>query len=135
MAEVRFLRKLTKSAIQNFYGCNQFRATHYPNPNPGILHRHKTERTLPFEIVVTNCSGLLHYKSKVKNDLEAYILLFSCSVSRGVHMELVPNLSTIEFTKNFRRLISERKNLGIIYLDNTKTFKAGAKWFNSIKRD
>ena len=135
MAEVRFLRKLTKSAIQNCYGCKQFRGTYCPNSKPGILRTDRIERTLPFETVVTNCAGPLYYRSKAKNDLKVYILLFSCSVSRGVHMELVSNISTTEFTKSFKRLISERENPDIIYLDNAKTFKAGAKWYNSINRD
>ena len=46
MAEFRSLfwipvwRKLTKSVIQNCYGCKRFRAKHYPNPKPGVLPRY-----------------------------------------------------------------------------------------------
>ena len=37
--KVPVLKKLTKSAIQNCHGCKRFRATHYPNPKPGLLAR------------------------------------------------------------------------------------------------
>ena len=129
------LRKLTKSVIQNCYGCKRFRATHYPNPKPGFLTRDRTEQPLPSEIIGTDYVGPLYYKSKGKKDLKTYILSFFCSVSRTIHLELVPNLTTTEFIKSFKRLILRRPKSNIIYSDNSKTFKAGAKWLNSINRD
>ena len=39
------LRKLTKSVIQNCYGCKWLRAMHCPNPKPGLLPRDRTEQT------------------------------------------------------------------------------------------
>ena len=45
------------------------------------------------------------------------------------------NLSTNEFIRSFKRLISRRGKPNVIYSDNAKTFKAGAKWLNSINRD
>ena len=38
---IQGLRKLAKSVIQNCYGCKLFRATHYPNPKPGLTPRDK----------------------------------------------------------------------------------------------
>ena len=129
------LKKLTKSVIRNCYVCKRFRAMHYPNHKSGLLPRYRTEQALPFEIVGTDYAGLLYYKSKGKKDLEACILSFSCSVSRVVHLELLSNLTTTEFIKSFKKLISRRRKPNIIYPDNAETFKAGAKWFNSINRD
>ena len=126
---IPILRKLTKSVIQNCYGCKPFRATHYPNPKPGLLPRDRIEQALPFEIVGTNYPGPLYYKSKSKKELEAYILLFSCSVSRAVLLGLVSNLSTNEFIGSFKTLISRTFKVG------EKTFKVEAKWLNSINRD
>ena len=45
------------------------------------------------------------------------------------------NLSTTEFIKNFKRLISRRRKPNIIYSDNAKAFKSGAKWLKNINRD
>ena len=64
------LRKLSKSVIQNCYGCKRFRATHCPNPKPELSLRDA------------------YYKSKDKMDLKTYILIFSRSVSRAVHLHI-----------------------------------------------
>ena len=124
---VPVLRKLTKSVIQNCYCCKHFRATHYLNPKPGLLLRDKTEQVLPFEIVGTDYADPLYYKSKGKKDHKAYILLFSCSVSWAVHWELVSNLTTTQFIKSFKKLISRRVKPNIIYSDNAKTFETETK--------
>ena len=62
------------------------------------------------------------------------MLLFSCSVSRAVHLELMSNLTTAKFIKSFKKLISRRAKPNT-YSDNTKTFKAEAEWLSSINRD
>ena len=79
--------------------------------------------------------GPIYYKTKKKNELKAYILLFSCSVTRAVHIELVSNLTTTKFIKSFKRLILRRGKPKIVYSDNAKTFKTGAKWLANINRD
>ena len=138
MAEVRSLFwKLTKSVIQNCYGCKLFRAVHHPNLEQRLLPRDRTEQPLPFAVVSTDYAGSLYYKSKVKKYLKAYILLLSGSASRAVHLKLVSNLSATEFIKSFKRLISRRRkpNNNIIYSVNTRTSIAGAKWLNSINKD
>ena len=50
-------------------------------------------------------------------------------------MELVSSLTTTEFIKSFKRLISRRGTPKIFYPDNAKTFKAGAMWLANIKKD
>ena len=65
--------------------------------------------------------------------LVAYIL--TIFLTRAVHIELVSNLTTTEFIKSSKRLISRRDKPKIVYSDNAKTFKAGAKWLANINRD
>ena len=81
---------------------------------PGLLARDRIEQALPFEIVGIDYAGPLYYKFKGKKELKAYILLLSCSVSRADHLELVSNLSTNEFIRSFRRLISRRGKPSVI---------------------
>ena len=105
---------------------------HHPNAKPGLLLRDRTEQALPFEIAGTECAGPLYYKFKGKKDLKSYILLFSCSVSRAIHLELVLNLTTA-FIVSFKRLISRRQKP--VYSNSTKPFETEAKWLNSINKD
>ena len=64
-----------------------------------------------------------------------HILLFSCCVTRAVRIELVSNLTTTEFIKSFKRLISKRDKPKTVYSDNVKTVKVGAKWLANINKD
>ena len=90
------------------------------------------EQIQPFEIIVTDYAGPLYCTSKGKKDLKAYILLFSCSITKAVHPGLMSNLTTTEFIKSFKK--SRRGKRNIIYSDNAKTLKTGEKLLNSISR-
>ena len=63
--------------------------------------------------------------------LKVIISLSSCSASRAVHLELVSNLSSTNFIKIFKKLISRRKQAPYIQI----TQKPAGKWLNSINRD
>ena len=93
------LRRLSKSVIRNCYGCKKFRSLPYHSPKPGPLPKYRTEKCFPFEVISTDYAGPVYYKSKKKSELK--ILLFSCSVTRDAHIELVSNLITAEFIKSF----------------------------------
>ena len=54
---------------------------------------------------------------------KVYIALFTCAVSRAVHLELVTDLSTDTFLHAFGRFISRRGICNVIYSDNARTFK------------
>ena len=55
-----------------------------------------------------------------------YILLFTCAVTRAVHLELVSSLNLDDFLLAFRRFISRRALPSIVYSDNAKTFQAAS---------
>ena len=129
------LRNRTKSIIRKCNTCKKFRAVSYPEPKPGLLTKDRTEQCFPFQVIGVDYAGPIYYRSKIKRDLKAYILLFSCSVSRAVYLELTPNLITSEFIRCLKRLIARRGRPKIIYSDNAKTFKAGAKLLHKINKD
>ena len=54
---------------------------------------------------------------------KSYIALFTCAVTRAVHLELVSDLSTENFLLALKRFISRRGLCKVIYSDNAKTFK------------
>ena len=55
---------------------------------------------------------------------KAYIALFTCCVTRVMHLELVTNLSTATFVRCLRRFAARRGTTTLIISDNAKTFKA-----------
>ena len=54
---------------------------------------------------------------------KSYIALFTCASSRGLQLELVPDLSSPSFIRALVRLRARRGNPLLVVSDNGKTFK------------
>ena len=107
-----------------------------PNRKPGPLPKQRTQECHPFQVIGIDNAATIYYRSKNKAISNSYILLFPCSVSRVIHLELVPNLTTQEFIKSMKRLIARRGSpKRVFFSDNAKAFQAGAKWVTRINKD
>ena len=126
------LRQLTKRVIRGCYGCRKFPVTSFSSPPIGNLPTDRTEGSTPFEVVGLDFAGPIGYKLKTKKEGKAYILLFACSLTRAVHMELLPNQTAEQFIKHLKRFIARRGRPKKIYSDNGRTFVAAAKWLNGV---
>ena len=104
------LRKIAKSIIKKCHHCVRYRAMLFPNPKLRPLPKHRTQECRPFQVIGVEYAGPAYYRSKNKAISKSYILLFSYSVSRAIHLKLVPNLSTQKFIKSMKRLIARRRS-------------------------
>ena len=66
---------------------------------------------------------------------KVYLLLFTCSLSRAIHLGVLPNQTTQEFIHALKRLIVRRGEPKVIYSDYAKTFVAASKWIEKINKD
>ncbi|UYV84331.1 hypothetical protein LAZ67_X001873 [Cordylochernes scorpioides] len=80
-----------------------------------------------FEIAGVDLTGHLILKNKKK----AWVVIFTCAVNRGVHLELVTSLSMEAFLQAFGRFIARRGRPLIGYSDNGTNFKGMA---NALKK-
>ncbi|GBM44586.1 hypothetical protein AVEN_250565-1 [Araneus ventricosus] len=78
------------------------------------------EQLRPFSIVGIDFGGPLYTK---KSDNKNYIFLFTCGVTRAVHLEMVDNLTTETFLLALRRFIACRGSCSEIWSENARTFK------------
>ena len=129
------LRSLTKRAIKQCYGCKRFQVTAFAHPPTGNLPRDRTEGSTPFQVVGVDYAGPIKYRTKMKREGKAYILLYACSLTRALYLELLPNLSTEEFLRSLKRLIARRGRPEKIYSDNGKTFIAAANWLRKVMKE
>ena len=54
-------------------------------------------------------------KTKSEKEIKVYILLYTCSISSAVHLEVLPNQTTREVIKALKRLIARRGRPQVIY--------------------
>ncbi|XP_068723318.1 uncharacterized protein [Montipora capricornis] len=129
------LRKLVKSVRSTCWGCKRFRALPVRAPPPGLLPKERTDISGDFEVIGTDFAGPILYMLRNKREEKAYLVIFSCSLSRAVHLELATNLETTTFLSCLKRLIARRGRPSVIYSDNGSTFVKAAKWLTQARRD
>ena len=114
-------RQLVKSTVASCTICKRFRAQ-AGRQITAPLPKDRITESPPFEVTGVDFAGPLYVKTddSVK---KSYIALFTCAVTRAVHLELVSDLSTETFLLALKRFISRRGLCKIIYSDNAKTFK------------
>ena len=128
------LRQLSKQVIRDCYGCKRFHAKPFSIPRPGLLPLERTQGTRAFQVIGTDFAGPLTY-IRGKSSRKCYILLFSCSLTRAVHIELLPSQETDEFIKALKRFVSRRARPEVLYSDNAKSFVSAEKWIKKVCRD
>ena len=72
------------------------------------LPKQRTQECHSLQVIGAHHADPFYCRSKNKAVSKSCILLFSRSVSRAIHLELVPNLTTKEFIKSMKRLITRR---------------------------
>ena len=129
------LRRLTKRIVKSCHGCRRFRAQAYTSPPPGNLPRDRKVCQTPFQVIGVDFAGPLRYRKRPKTEGKAYILLYACSLTRAVYVDLVPNLETTEFIRSLKCFIARRGRPQRIYSDNGKTFVSASKWIEQVMKD
>ncbi|XP_066921639.1 uncharacterized protein [Clytia hemisphaerica] len=102
------LRQMTKSAIHRCNGCKRFHAIAFSRPKPGNLPADRTVRDRPFQIVGLNFAGPFTYLSKSKEEKKAYVLLYTCSLTRAVYLDVLKNQTFEGILGSFKVLIARR---------------------------
>ena len=114
----------------------QFQAAAFKSPPPGNLPVDRTIGSVPFQIVGVDYAGPISYKISTKRgDGKAYILLFACSLTRAIHLELLNDQTTEGFIKSFKRFIARRGRPKKVYSDNGRSFVAAGRWLKGIMKD
>ena len=129
------LRSLVKSVRKDCWGCKRFQATALTAPPRGLLPSDRTRGETAFEVVGIDFAGPIRYRQTANREGKAYLALFACSLTRAVHLELVPNLETESFIPCLKRFIARRGRPRKIYSDNGKTFIKAAKWLRQLRQD
>ena len=124
-------RQRVRSILRQCIFCNRIGGKSYDQPPHAPLPSFRTKATRPFSITGLDYTGALIVRNQ-KKESKAYVALFTCTVTRAVHLELVPDNSTRSFLQAFRRFVSRRSTPSLIISDNASTFVAASKILKNI---
>ena len=93
--------------------------------SPPLPH-FRVQESFPFTCIGVDYAGLLYIKGPQP---KAWIVLFTCCVTRALHLDLVLDMSTETFIRCFRQFAARRGIPRKIVSDNSKTFKSASKEF------
>ena len=74
------------------------------------------------------------YHAKNKREKKSYIPFYTCSLTKAIHLDLLPNQTEEEIIRALKRLIVRRGCPEPIYSDNAKTFVPASKWIKRINK-
>ena len=66
----------------------------FANLPPAPLPSERTEGNTPFNVIGVDFAGPGKYRDKHKEEQKAYVVLYSCRVTRGVFLELLQRLQS-----------------------------------------
>ena len=121
---------MVRSIIRRCILCIKFKSKPYPNPPSAQLPESRCQRSLPFQTKGVDYLGPLlvkpTYNSAESNNeflAEVHVALYTCAITRAVHLDLVPDTSTLSFVKSLKRFISRRGTPYLMISDDATCFK------------
>ncbi len=119
-------RKTVRSYILSCVQCQKASPKPFKLPPMPALPKNRTNKKVPFEDVGLDYFGPITIKTSSGHN-KIWICLFTCFVTRAVHLEFVLDLSSIQFINCLRRFIARRGRPKFILSDNAAQFKLADK--------
>jgi len=120
-------RKTIRKVLKSCVSCKRY-TEKKTEVIPAPLPSDRVRDSRVFETVGVDLAGPLFIKKKKK----AWIVLYTCAVYRGVHLEMVKSLSTEAFLERFQRFVSRRGRPAIVYSDNGTNFVGAANLWKRL---
>lgn len=118
----QFVRKLLYECVV----CRRLEGRPQVAPSPPPLPEFRVKEKPPFTYVRIDLLGPLYVKSLNRPQQKVWICLYTCSVTRAIHLDIVPDLTTNAFLRSFRRLTVRQGRPSLVVSDNGRTFKSAA---------
>ena len=129
------LRRLVRKIRRKCHGCKRFTVTAYPTPTTSKLPTTRTQGINPYQVIGVDYAGPIRYRKKRGQTGKAYVLLYACSLTRGIYIDLLSSLELTEFILSLKRFIARRGRPDRIYSDNGGTFIGAARWMRIVARE
>ncbi|XP_052764084.1 uncharacterized protein LOC128206005 [Mya arenaria] len=132
-------RAVVKSVLRQCNVCRRSEGGPYKVPEMPPLPKSRVTSAQPFTNTGLDYLGPLYIKSAAEKK-KIWVCLFTCLVTRAIHLEVVQDMSSEEFLLSFRRFVALRGVPNAITSDNALQFKtAGATmdmlWSHTLKHE
>ena len=124
-------RQRIRSLLRTCVVCKKTAGRPYPAPDPPPLVKCRVDTAHPFEVTGVDFTGALYVRCSA-GEQKVYVCLFTCAVSRAVHLEIVIDLTLECFLQAFRRFTSRRSLPRVMMSDNATTFLAAGEELQSL---
>ena len=111
-----------KSVLQRCSVCRHYEGGSYKMPNMPPLPAKRVSQSTPFSHCGVDYFGPLFIKYKTETK-KVWVCLYTCLVTRAVHLELMSDMSTEQFLLGFRRFLARHGKPDEIISDNASQFK------------
>ena len=126
-------RSLVRSVIHKCVNCRRFEGRPFTAPPAPPLPSFRVNEAPPFAYTAIDFAGPMYVKCKGESSSnKVWICLFTCCVTRALHLELVPDMMTTTFIRYLKRFSARRGLPRRIISDNAKTFRAAARLIKII---
>ena len=120
-------RQVIRKLISTCVTCKRIEGAKYPGPRPPPLPQFRVSDDFAYSHIGVDFAGPVYVKnvfSSAKRSYKAYIVLFTCASTRGVHLELTPDLSAEAFIRSLQRFVGRRGIPTSVVSDNGKAFQS-----------
>ncbi|XP_006824596.1 uncharacterized protein LOC102806229, partial [Saccoglossus kowalevskii] len=126
------IRQIVRSILRGCVTCRRVEGKAYANPVQAPLPSYRVNKLPAFTITGVDFTGFLLTKAPDGTRGKAYVCLFTCAVTRAIHLELVPDLSTRTLLHAFRRFAARRSLPSRMLSDNTSTYLSAAEEIRAL---
>ena len=116
-------RSFIRRVLHECFVCKKMQGQHYVIPPSPPLPEFRVQQAQPFSSCGVDYAGPLYLKDTGK----VWISLFTCCVTRAIHLELVPDMTADAFLRCFKRFTARRGVPSRVISDNSKTFKSASR--------
>lgn len=124
-------RSAVRKVLRSCTVCRRHEGGSYKMPLMPPLPAERVSESPPFTHTGVDYFGPLFVKSN-KCRQKVWVCLYTCLVTRAVHLEMMHDMSTQEFLLGFRRFIARHGKPKKMISDNAAQFKLAAETINKL---
>ena len=126
-------RQFVRKVIHSCLTCRKLEGRPFQSVPSPPLPEYRVRQSRPFCYTGVDFAGPLYVKQSVISERrKVWLCLYTCCVTRAVHLDLVPNLNAFTFLRSFKRFTARRGIPSKVVSDNGKTFKSASKIIQGV---